>query len=271
MTWTPVYETDFVNSFTVNDSGRDTSGNPCWLSRFPYGRVVNNGEVGLYSDPALFPSTDPFPIINGKRNLQSQRLASPIRGNNQSETMQDYHYSAALMCAPHLKVGYGMRIEADIALPDAMKKGYWPGFWLLDATPNADGGWPWPPELDIMEHWLYNEGDRIDAFRNNQIGGTAAKTAQDSRSICLSDHAIPGDVTQTLTYAAEFWAGADTGIMIFINGKLVAKRPNPDKNLLWYPILDLAVAGDPWPGAPAADTVFPQRVVLNKLRILKSA
>jgi hypothetical protein len=267
-----LYETDFIHGFTVNDSGRGRDGKPCWMSRFPYGRVVNNEELGLYADPVLHPQTDPFPVIDGRRCLQSQRLQAPIMGLNKQWQQQAYLYSAALMSAPHLVVTQGQRIEVRLAMPHALQKGHWAGFWMLDSRRTAAGGWPWPPELDIVEHWTHNEGDRLDAFWNTLHSGTTEKVETDARSISLSALGLKEDVRDMLTYAAEF---NGRSIDCYVNDHLVAQRTTPDPGIRWYPILDMAVAGDggpgKWPGAPGEDTPFPQRIVLESLRILGPA
>ena len=261
-TWKEVYKTDFITGFEVNDKGVDAAGKPCWKSDFPYGgRVVNNGEVGIYADPAVFAGTNPFPVVNGKRLLRSERMAKPITWGGKA-----YAYSAALMTAAHMPVGVGSKIEVRVSLPHVMRKGYWPGIWLLPLKTASEQNWPWPPEIDLMEWWNYNEGDRADAFWNSLHSGTIENHKNDGKQVSLSSVGIAGDLKQAVTHGAEI---TSTEIICTVNGKEISRRPNPAPSRQWYPVLDLAVAGDPWPGAPKADTVFPQEVILHELKVSK--
>lgn len=258
--WKEVYATDFVTSFEVNDKGIGKDGKPCWRSDFPYGgRIVNNGEAGLYADPAVFAGTNPFPVVNGKRLLRSERLAKPVTWGGKA-----YAYSAALMTAAHIPVGVGSKIEVRVSLPHVMRKGYWPGIWLLPLKTASEQNWPWPPEIDLMEWWNYNEGDKADAFWNTLHSGTIDARKQDEKHIALSSVGIAGDLKQAVTHGAEI---TSTEIICTLNGIEISRRPNPAPSRQWYPVLDLAVAGDPWPGAPKADTVFPQEVILESLKV----
>lgn len=262
--WTVVYSTDFVHQFEVSDTGIGRSGEPCWRSDFPYGgRVVNNGELGIYADPEIFPGTEPFPVVDGQRRLRSQRLAKPIEWKEKS-----YAYSAALLSASHLPIGVGDRVECRLSLPHVMRKGYWPGFWLLPIKNARERDWPWPPEIDVIEWWLYNEGDRADAFWNSLHSGTPAAHLNDARQIALSSLGISGDLKQMLTYAVEI---TDQEVICFVDDREVSRRPNPAPHREWYSVLTLAVSGDPWPGAPGAKARFPQEVVLERFRILRRA
>lgn len=260
--WREVYHTTFGADFEVTDTGTGRAGKPCWRSDFAYGgRIVNNGETGVYADPVVFPGTNPFPLVEGKRRLRSERLTKPIRWKGQS-----YSYSAALMSAPHLPVGPGGRVECRMSLPHVMRKGYWLGFWLLPIKTASERNWPWPPELDVIEWWLYNEGDKPTAFWNSLHTGTATTHRNDPKQVSLPSLGIAGDLTRMLTYGVEI---TDAEIVCFVNDKEISRRSNPAPARQWYPVLDLAVAGDPWPGAPKADTQFPQEVILDHLRILK--
>ena len=263
--WKEVYKTDFVTGFEVNDKGMDASGRPCWRSDFPYGgRIVNNGEAGLYADPVVFAGTNPFPLVNGKRLLRSERLAKPITWGGKA-----YAYSAALMSAAHIPVRVGSKIECRVALPHVMRKGYWPGIWLLPLKTASEQNWPWPPEIDLMEWWNYNEGDKADAFWNSLHTGTGpADHKNDSKQVSLSSVGIAGDLKQAVTHGAEI---TSTEIICTLNGIEISRRPNPAPSRQWYPVIDLAVAGDPWPGAPDAKTQFPQAVVLHEMKVSKLA
>lgn len=261
-TWREVYATDFCSGFEVTDKGVGKDGRPCWRSDFAYGgRIVNNGEVGIYADPAVFSGTNPFPIVSGKRRMRSERLTKPISWNGNT-----YAYSSALMSAPYIPVGAGSRVECRMSLPHVMRKGYWPGFWLLPLKTSTEQNWPWPPEIDVMEWWNYNEADKADAFWNSLHTGTVANHKNDTKQISLASIGIAGDLTQALTYAVEI---TSTDIICFVNDTEVSRRANPAPSRKWYVVLDLAVAGDPWPGAPKVDTAFPQEVILDTLRVLK--
>lgn len=265
MPWKKVYETDFVSSFSVTDSGLDANGKPCWQSRFPYGRIVNNGEAGLYADPVLHPGTNPFPIVDGKRRLRSERLPKPLRGLNRNWQEQDYFFSAALMNSKNVvQLNNGSRADITVSCPSIMKKGYWPGVWAIP----ADEANTWPPEIDVMEWWLANEGDKPNAFWNSAHNGTKSNVISESKQVVLSDLGIQGDMSQPLTFQLQIWSKE---IIVFVNDKEVSRRPNHHPGLPRYILLDVAVGGDPWPGAPDAKTPFPQDMTLHGLKVYQMA
>ncbi|WP_182087279.1 glycoside hydrolase family 16 protein [Aureimonas sp. ME7] len=253
-----LYETDFVHGFEVTDSGREARGRPAWRSQFAYDRrTPNNGESGFYSDASVFPGApDPFPVEDGRRRLRSYRLDRPIECEG-----KEYGYAAALMSsAGVVDVGAGERAECRFALPHVMRKGYWPAFWLLP----ADGSWP--PEIDVMEWWLFNEGDKPDGFWNSLHTTKAGVRTADQRVVSLPALGLSGDMRDFHTYGVEFTGGE---VVCFLDGREISRRADPLPGGRWYIILNVAIGGDPWPGAPADDTPFPQEMVLDSLRVFR--
>lgn len=166
---------------------------------------------------------------------------------------------------------YG-RFEARIRLP--VGKGIWPAFWLLgnDCDQNT---WPQCGEIDIMEYLGnkptvvlgsvhgpgYNAGDSIgkeytlenDRFDNGfHIFGI--EWGPD-----YINYYVDGDLYQTITpettadEAITFNAPENSGAWVF-NG-----RP-------FYIIINMAVGGS-LPGAPNAETEFPQSMYVDYVRV----
>lgn len=133
------FELDLAN-FKATDSGL-MDGKPCWRTRFSHGRTqLGNHEVGLYTDPALFPGTRPFEVRDNLLALRTEKLAHDIRD---PVSGQVFAYGASALTTQTLfSQAYGY-FEWDARLNSA--QGTWSGLWLLP----AGGGWP--PEIDVVE------------------------------------------------------------------------------------------------------------------------
>lgn len=155
---------------------------------------------------------------------------------------------------------YG-RFEASIKLP--LGKGIWPAFWLLGN--NIDSvGWPKCGEIDIFE----NIGEPSTIYSTlhgpgySGAHGISAKFALPAREAVNKGFHL---------YAVE-WAPKD--IKFFLDDKLIAERTPADlpPGTTWvydhpfFIILNVAVGGA-WPGNPDATTKFPQKMLVNYVRV----
>lgn len=155
------------------------------------------------------------------------------------------------------------RVEARARLPKG--RGMWPAIWMLP-TDNAYGGWAASGEIDIMElvghqpatvHGTLHYGD---ASPNNRSSGA---------SFTLPSGTFADDFH---TFALEWEPGV---IRWFVDGQLYQTQtqwstttggfPAPF-NRRFHLLINLAVGGN-WPGNPDADTVFPQDMVVDWIRV----
>ncbi|GAC1362070.1 MAG: glycoside hydrolase family 16 protein [Acidobacteriaceae bacterium] len=168
--------------------------------------------------------------------------------------------SARIRSQDHFAQTYG-RFEARIQLP--LGKGIWPAFWLLGAdSPSVD--WPGCGEIDILE----NVGDPSVILSTIHGPGYSGAVGLSTRF-----HLPPGQAVNTAfhLYAVE-WAPND--IKFFFDDHLIvhrtpAYRPPGARWVFDHPfflILHRAVGGD-LPGSPDASTTFPQRMLVDYVRV----
>lgn len=175
------------------------------------------------------------------------------------------HYtSARIRTLGHFSQKYG-RFEARIKLPTG--KGIWPAFWMLGDDVEKDG-WPKCGEIDILETIGATDTMYSTLHGPGYSGahGISAKfTLPAGEKVDSAFH----------TYAVE-WAPND--IKFFFDKHLVAHRTPSDlpAGTKWvydhpfFIILNLAVGGY-WPGNPDATTVFPQKMLVDYVRVYSLA
>jgi len=169
--------------------------------------------------------------------------------------------SARLLTKDKWAWTYG-RIEARIQIPRG--QGIWPAFWMLGT--NIDSV-PWPTcgEIDIMEN-IGKEPGTVHGtvhgpgyFGGNGIGGPFT---------------LPGGKAFADNFHVFAIECETNRIRWFVDGQpyfsvTPARLP---KNTQWvfnkskFLILNLAVGGG-WPGYPDAQTTFPQRMVVDYVRV----
>ena len=157
---------------------------------------------------------------------------------------------------------YG-RIDIRAALPKG--QGIWPALWMLGSNFNTVG-WPKCGEIDIME---MVGGDA--SGRNNTVHGT-----------------VHWDANGYATYTDSYTLNSG----IFADEFHVFSIVWDDKSITWYVddvqynviditpadldefqkdfffIFNVAVGGN-WPGSPDATTVFPQRMIVDYVRVFQ--
>jgi beta-glucanase (GH16 family) len=182
------------------------------------------------------------------------------------ESFQGYDYTSARLTTQNLfEKQYG-RFEARIKLPTG--KGLWPAFWLLgnDCDTNT---WPACGEIDIMEYL----GDEPTTAFSTIHGPNYSADASISKEYALGNSRFddsfhvfgmewsPNQINfyvddvlyQSLTPEDVDEETNGTGEWVFDG------RP-------FYIILNVAVGGN-LPGSPNADTEFPQRMIVDYVRV----
>jgi beta-glucanase (GH16 family) len=172
--------------------------------------------------------------------------------------------SARLKTEGLFSQAYG-RFEARIKLPAG--QGIWPAFWLLGENISSVG-WPKCGEIDIMEN--------IGKEPGVNHGSLHAPSSTNATSDLTATIALPAG--QKLSddfhiYATEWEPGA---VRFYLDSNLYATFSAAEwpAGGMWvfdhriFMILNVAVGGD-WPGLPDATTVFPQRMLVDYVRVYK--
>lgn len=254
-----VFESNFIHGFLVSDTGLLADGTPCWQSKPAHGRTQDgNSELGLYVDPALYPGTDPFPIVDGKRALRSEKLATPISYDGRL-----WNYTASMITSRKLRTASpGDRIECRLAMPVLGQRGAWPAFWLLSTT----GYWPTDfKEIDMLE-WPINAGHNGWTFYTTQHWAGGGHLMR-SYPIDLRTLGIAEDLTGFHTYGVTI---GQQDLRFDIDGYPTAIMENRNQASSWYVLLNMAMGGS-WPGSPTPETEFPCDMILDWIRFYTPA
>ncbi len=157
---------------------------------------------------------------------------------------------------------YG-RFEARIKVPQG--QGLWPAFWML-GTDITSAGWPACGEIDIME----NIG-REPAV----VHGTIHGPGYSGGSSLGAAFSLPAGrfADDFHVFAVEWERDA---LRWYVDGQLYLTRTpaNLPAGTRWvfdhpfFLILNVAVGG-PWPGPPDATTIFPQRMLVDYVRVYR--
>ena len=157
---------------------------------------------------------------------------------------------------------YG-KMEARLKVPRG--QGIWPAFWMLgDAF--ATEGWPECGEIDIMENVGYEPAVIHGTLHGPGYSGGGGLQGSyehpDGKAFADDFH----------VYAVE-WTPQE--IRWFIDGEHYHTRTRDDAGVnRWafdgpfFLILNVAVGGE-WPGYPDETTVFPQRMVIDYVRVYR--
>ena len=172
-------------------------------------------------------------------------------------------YTSARMITKNKKVFKYGRVDIRAKLPST--QGIWPALWMLGNNIDA-AGWPACGEIDILE-MLGHEPNKI--YATMHWGATFALHQSKGTNYVLS----PVSFDQQFHVYSMDW-DAD-GIKIYIDDLLyftgkatdVLGSPNPFNDNFFF-IFNIAVGGD-WPGAPDNTTVFPQRMVVDYIRMFQ--
>lgn len=153
---------------------------------------------------------------------------------------------------------YG-KIEVRAKLPKG--RGTWPAIWMLPSKEPMI--WPDDGELDIMEHVGFHHGfihGTIHCKKYNN-GGTPKETGIVEVKDCSEKFHV---------YGMEWTADS---IKIFIDNKVFFRFANEHNYEAWpfdnkmYLLLNLAVGGD-WGGQKGVDeTIWPQRMEVDYVRV----
>lgn len=158
---------------------------------------------------------------------------------------------------------YG-RFEARIKIPRG--QGMWPAFWMMGIDEKTIG-WPACGEIDVME----NVGKEPSTVHGSMHGPGYSHDRGYSASYKLPGGAQIADDFHV--FAIEWEPNV---VRFYVDRRLYATF-TPDwlpAGMKWvfdhpfYIILNLAVGGD-WPGPPNANTVFPQEMLVDYVRVYK--
>ena len=191
-------------------------------------------------------------VENGKLIIEARK-----------ESYQGKNYTSARLLTQNKATWTYGRFEAMAKLPKGV--GTWPAVWMLGKNISA-AGWPRCGEIDIMEHVGFDEG---------VIHGTVHTEAYNhTKGTQKGDKLLVQDVTGTFHLYAIEWT-ADQ-LDFFVDDKkyysvqrsvLGSSEAQWPLNNPFFLILNMAVGGD-WGGQKGVDdTIWPQRMEVDYVRV----
>ncbi|MFN5134721.1 MAG: family 16 glycosylhydrolase [Chitinophagaceae bacterium] len=196
-----------------------------------------------------------------KANLNNARVE---KGNlvieARKETVGSNNYTSARLSTKGKGDWKNGRIEVRAKIPKGI--GTWPAIWMLASTTPLR--WPDDGEIDIMEHVGHNPGFihfSIHTKKFNHIIGT-----QKTDTLYM-----PNAIKSFHVYAMQW---DEQTMQWFVDGKQVFEITNDDTgkdawpfNQSFFLILNIAVGGN-WGGQKGVDeTIFPQRMLIDYVRV----
>jgi beta-glucanase (GH16 family) len=214
------------------------------------GKGWGNHELEYYTS-----NTNNVRIENGKLVIEARKES--FGGRN--------YTSARLQTRGKWSWTYG-RVEARIKVPHG--QGFWPAFWMLGTNINSVG-WPACGEIDIMENLGREPG---------MIHGTVHGPGYSGTGGIGGPFALPGGAA----FADDFHVFAIecemNRIRWFVDNQpyFTVTPASLPRNTQWvfnqpkFLLLNLAVGGG-WPGNPDGTTTFPQRMLVDYVRVYDKA
>jgi len=240
--WTVTFEDDFEGA---------AGSEPCpsrW-GRDLGGHGFGNHELQTYTDG----NANAF--LDGNGNLVIEARKETVTGQ---DGITCAYTSARLLTKGKFSQTYG-KFEARMKLPRG--QGIWPAFWLLGESVDKVG-WPLCGEIDIMESigpvakTLYATLHGPGYCGGENLQGTT--TVEESLSEAFHVFGIQWEPDQISWHF-------DGDCYATICRRDAGNREWPFDSP-FFVLLNLAVGGD-WPGSPDATTTFPQRLLVDYVRV----
>lgn len=178
-----------------------------------------------------------------------------------SETYEGFPYtSARINTKGKFSQTYG-KIEARIKTPYG--PGLWPAFWMLGEDMNGQG-WPFSGEIDIMEL----RGQKPSIVNSTLHGPGYSGGGSLTKAYGLQNGRFDTDFH---VFAVEWFPER---IDFFVDGYLFYRLTPAETKVNWvfnhpfYILLNLAVGGN-YVGYPNSQTVFPQQMTVDYVRVYK--
>ncbi len=187
-----------------------------------------------------------------------------IRANKENYGGREYT-SSRLKTQSKQTVNYG-RIDIRAVMPQG--QGIWPALWMLGSNfPTV--GWPHSGEIDIME-MIGGNG------RENTVHGTAHWYNQSSNQNASygGNYGLPSGETLSTNFHVFSIDWDSISITWYLDNVQYHSMAINDSSSLaafrkdFFFIFNIAVGGN-WPQYPDASTVFPQRMVVDYVRVFQ--
>ncbi len=182
------------------------------------------------------------------------------------EQTGEFEYTSSRLISKGKKEFTFGRVDIRAVMP--IGQGIWPALWTLGADIGTKS-WPACGEIDIMEY-LGHEPDRVYGTAH---WGTNTSTHKYKGSNTLASNA--GDFNENFHVFSIIWEKdriewrVDDKKFYEITADEMEGQPYPFNKPQFF-LINLAVGGN-WPGYPDATTVFPQRLIVDYIRVFQKS
>jgi len=235
--------------------------NLVWSDEFDLGAVDNinwtqefgdnwfNNELQSYTNQGMNAWTE-----SGNLVIEAREEPSPFGGSNQ-------YTSARIITQDKFEFQYG-RVDIRAAMPEG--QGIWPALWTLGADIDIVS-WPNCGEIDILE--MIGGGTENVAHNALHWQGAAAALESDANSYQLPSGSLHGE------YHVYSIIWNETSITYLIDDIVrdvidIQAADMTEFHVPHFLIMNIAVGGD-WPGNPDGTTIFPQRMIVDYVRVFQ--
>ncbi len=196
--------------------------------------------------------------LDGHGHLVITALSTPHQACGDGNT-RDYS-SARLSTQSRVTTGYG-RIRIRAMMPSA--PGVWPALWALGDNHDS-AGWPQSGEIDISE-----VVGKLPSTVHGTLHGPKFDKSPYSTGVTKD---LGQDVGDAFHVYGIDWSPAAVTFSVDGTPYGTVSKAEIDRYGTWvfdhpfYLLMNVAVGGN-WPGAPTAQTQFPQRMIVDYVRI----
>lgn len=237
-----------------SDEFNGPSGSPADPAKW----VLETGGGGWGNHELEYYTSRPQNVSQQDGNLVIKAIPEKYTGTD--GVTRDYT-SARLKTQGKFAQAYG-RLEARIKIPYG--QGMWPAFWMLGEDIDKTG-WPACGEIDIME----NIGKEPSIIHGTMHGPGYSGGGGLSSAYSLAKNRRFADSFHV--FAVEWEPNV---VRFYCDGTLYKTRTPADLpagktwvfNKPFFILLNLAVGGN-WPGNPDETTVFPQKMLVDYVRV----
>ena len=180
------------------------------------------------------------------------------------ETMGSYNYTSARIKTQDKKTFTFGRIDIRAKLPKG--QGLWPALWMLGNNITQSGyGWPACGEIDIME-LVGNDPAKGDGTVHWGVAGGSHYYIGGNHSLAT------GDFSGSFHVFSLQWDDSKMTFLVDDEAYYTANKNDIGTNFPFdkpfFFIMNVAVGGN-WPGSPNSSTTFPQRMIVDYVRVFQ--
>jgi beta-glucanase (GH16 family) len=180
------------------------------------------------------------------------------------ETIGSNNYTSARLKTKDKKTFTYGRIDIRAKLPKG--QGLWPALWMLGNNISQQGyGWPACGEIDIME-LLGQDPKKVIGTIHWGIAG------QGSTHIGGNYIITTGDFSSSFHVFSLQWDASKLTFLVddiaYFTGNKADVGTNYPFDKPFFFIMNVAVGGN-WPGSPNSSTTFPQRMIVDYVRVFQ--